>query len=360
MNLPWAPVLSVERSGVPEVVIYGALSVVEGRPNSAKTNSLLSVGDISFELWTRSLLKPWQFLAHLDIVRAAYPSLKDHHLALMMASHSAEPEHQRFLNEIMDLTGVGEDKLKCPATYPYAHDIRHKLKEEGAPARRLYHNCSGKHLGYLAAIKHRGGNMDAYLEPEGPQFTPTLQILNALTQRTSKSLPVTVDGCQLPNYALTVRQMSDLYCGLATAESTSDRIAESLQPPGFSVKSYCLIRDLMSQNPTMIGGTDRLDTKIMSGLLGLRGAPVVVAKEGADGMLAIGVGPTADYPGGLGVLIKLSSGFDDKYMQLLAGEIFAQLGLRPHDSDVPSQPKGTRTDHLRYKFPFQIGVKQNA
>ena len=360
MNAPWAPVFSIERSGVPEVVIYGALSVVEGRPNTTKTNSLLAVGDTAFDLWTRSLLKPWQFLGHLEIVRAAYPDLKNDHLALMMASHSGEAQHEHLLNEIMSITGVGEDKLKCPAAYPYSAERRRKLKDAGAPERRLYHNCSGKHLGYLSAIKSRGGNLEAYLEPEGPHFTPTVQMLNALTQRAEKKLPETVDGCQLPNYAVTVRQMSELYCGLATAESTPDDVTELLISSGFTVDSYCRIRDLMHEFPSVIGGTDRLDTKIMSGLLGLKGAPIVIAKEGADGMLAIGVGPTTEYPSGLGVLIKLSSGFDDKYMQLIAGEIFAQLGLRSHDSDVPSQPEGTRTDHLKYKFQFQVGVKQNV
>ncbi len=84
----------------------------------------------------------------------------------------------------------------------------------------------------------------------------------------------------------------------------------------------------------------------MSDKLPLEGRPHLIVKQGADGLLSLGLGPSERYPNGLGILIKVASGFDAKQMELIAGELFAQLGLREHDSPHPSQPKGTRRDHI--------------
>ena len=356
MNIDWQPIYSVERSGVAEVTMAGAICVVEGNGNAQELPlPLLTLGDVGFPLWTRSLLKPWQLLSHLSELKVAYPQLTPEHLAIMMASHNADPSHLKLLDEIMSIGGCKEEWLLCPATYPHSREFSSRLKSEGKPERRIYHNCSGKHFGYLMAIKAAGGDVSDYTSFSGPHFVPLEKLLCAVLHKDRSELTATTDGCQLPNYAVTIREMATLYQGLANIEkfprsgdSDVDRMLDL----------YPEILSLIRQFPETIGGNDRLDTKIISGALKVIGSPPVIAKEGAQGLLAIGVGKTAAYPNGLGIVIKLSGGLESKHTEMIASEILAQLGLCPHPSTTPSQPAGTRTDHLKIKFHFKVNVKQ--
>jgi L-asparaginase II len=351
MNTPWQPIYSVERSGVPDVTIFGTVCVVEGEGKGRPAKTVLALGDIDSLLWTRSLLKPWQLLSHLELLKRCYPGLEPEHIAIMMASHSGEAVHQRLLGEIMEIGGVSQSMLKCPASYPLAAQARKKAKEEGSPS-PLFHNCSGKHLGYLLAIKAVGGDLDQYLNFNGQHFQPLIGTICSLLGRRDDSLPVTTDGCQLPNYAVTACELATLYLQLANPEL----ISQSHQPEIHEgLAHYPELSPLMVRYPVIIGGTDRLDTKIMSGGLSVKHSPLMVAKEGADGLLAIGVGATPAYPNGLGILIKVASGFDTRQMELIASEVLARLGLGEHPDGVPSQPQGARTDHLRVDFHFQAG-----
>ncbi|HEY9773342.1 MAG TPA: asparaginase [Planktothrix sp.] len=348
MKAEWQPIYSVERSGVPELTIAGLVCVVEGDGESS-AYPRLTLGDMSMRLWPRSLLKPWQLLSHLPELYRSYPALEPEHVALMMASHSAEPKHLELLHQIMEIGQAREEWLKCPPALPQHANTRARMKLEGVEPRRLYHNCSGKHFGYLMAIKAAGGDVDSYLNFAGEQHLPLKEMLGYLLGRQDE-LPVTTDGCQLPNYGLTVLEMATLYQGLANRTNShpgKDEISERLA-------LYPQLRSLMAAYPQVIGGSERLDSTIMSGDWHLNGNPMLIAKEGADGLLAIGVGACEKYPHGLGILIKVSTGFEKAQMALIAKEIFAQLGLCQHPSTTPAHPLGTGGDHIRINFHFSV------
>jgi hypothetical protein len=91
----------------------------------------------------------------------------------------------------------------------------------------------------------------------------------------------------------------------------------------------------------------------------------MVAKEGADGLLGLGVAACPRYPNGLGIAIKLSSGFDSHHMELITREIVSALGLTSQgnkavskadaDTDMPT----IRTDHIKTEFHFLEDLKHN-
>lgn len=356
MNSSWQPLYSIDRSGITEVTIHGALCVVEGREAAEHLpEPLLAVGDTASPLWTRSLLKPWQLLSHLAEVKQNYPQLARKHLAIMMASHSAEPLHLEILQEIMDATGAQEEWLRCPKTYPHSAEQRRALKEQGVQPRRLYHNCSGKHFGYLLAIKAEDGAIEKYLDFEGSHFKPLREILAKLLHKNSDNLPATTDGCQLPNYAVSIYEMASLYQGLANGHGIE---ADGGLPT--SSTNLLEVRDLMLEYPKVVGGSDRLDSKLMAGLLPFKSPVAVIAKEGADGLLGIGVSASERYPNGLGILIKVSSGFDAKEMEILVREIFMQLGMIDEADLTPAQLEGARKDHVNIRFHFKIASRERA
>ena len=338
---PFAPLFTIRRSGRVEVVVYGILSVTDGR------NRLMSVGDTGFELWSRSLLKPWQLLTNYQILKDNYPALKDEHFALFMASHSADAEHLRALEEVLAICQISEDELLCPPARPLDTATRELMRERGEKPRRRYHNCSGKHSGYLAAIKATGGNRANYLVESEEHHSRLKTILADLLGRRAESFAATTDGCQLPNYALTVGELSHAYLTLLTGKGQDNHLSEAAKEnPIFA--PYAELGQLMLHYPRMISGKGRLDYKIMSKEI-FAEAPAMVAKEGADGLLGIGVEPSNDYPDGLGITIKLSAGFDTHHMELITREILTSFGLV---SAKPEVTRDVRVDHIQSEFHF--------
>ena len=339
-----APLFSIDRSSINEVSVSGIISVVEGS-GSHQTQSLLAHGDVSYRLWSRSLLKPWQLLSHLDELTINYSWLKPEHFALMMASHSCESVHLKLLEEIEALGGISRNRLGCPATYPISHEMKVQLKERGQEPQSIYHNCSGKHFGYLLALKAQGMEEINYLERDGQHFQPLKSILSSVNSRDEDSFDVTCDGCQLPNYALTPMEMARMYLGLVCGESTQHPLTAKL---GY-------LSEIMRQHPRIVSGSERLDFRLMSAGLTETNVPVI-AKEGADGLIGIGIGACSQYKNGLGILVKLASGTDSRHTESIARELLRQLGLLKEKPASRLVGPPVRTEHLKTNFHFQLAL----
>ncbi|MBX9879302.1 MAG: asparaginase [Candidatus Obscuribacterales bacterium] len=342
LSFPWAPIYSIERSGRTEVTVTGAISIIDG-----KENEILDIGDTSYVLWTRSCLKAWQLLAHLPVLKASYPQLKPHHYALMMSSHSAEEIHLKTLDEISEIGKVSQEKLQCPATYPMAQADRIHLKDKGAGPNSKYNNCSGKHMGYLLAMKAGNLPSDNYLAPEGKQFEPLRQLLAYLLKSQNAEFPTTVDGCRIPNYAFAISDLAKLYTKLGS-DFTVKQIQAAPKHLQEMLREWTNLRSYMHDFPEIIGGKNRIDTRIMQGELTESKDVELLSKQGADGLLAISLLPNAQYPTGLGIVIKLASGTDMHHMETIVKEIFHQLGLRAEEKADPNNA------HLHNNFHFEI------
>lgn len=366
MELPFQPLFTIRRGGRIEVTVYGIVSVVAGIAGEVKDTRagcdqyiqsiytpLIATGDTNFELWSRSLLKPWQLLTNYQILKDNYPALGDEHFALMMASHSGEPVHMQALEEILAITGVDEGCLKCPPASPFDSKTKEAMKELGEKDQRRFHNCSGKHAGFLAAVKATQGpdKMKDYLADSEPHHTRLKGILSTLCGRSPETFVHTTDGCQLANYAISPAELSYLYMTLLNPDllPASARNSKIFAP-------YSEIGQLMHKFPRLVSGLGRLDYNIMSAEL-FGAGPSMVAKEGADGLLGIGVAPCPSYPGGLGIAIKLASGHDSNHTELIARQILTTLGLTtkkksPSNSDACPESAPVRTDHIKTEFHF--------
>jgi arylformamidase len=63
----------------------------------------------------------------------------------------------------------------------------------------------------------------------------------------------------------------------------------------------------------------------------------LIAKEGADGLLAIGVLPSPEAPAGAGLIVKLASGHQPGWAALAAAPFLEALGLEPLVEPTPGQ-----------------------
>lgn len=299
--LPWAPVLNIRRGSLAEVTVYGIVTAL-----IPEKDILLSVGESDNRLWSRSLLKPWQLLVNLPRIKTRYPALSGRHWAVMAGSHQGDPAQLQVLEELDAL--AGEAALQCPACYPMGAQNARQLQDQGCPPSVLYHPCSGKHLAHRLAWPDEPD----YLDTAHPAYAELRHILSQWLRRQSVSFEGGIDSCGMPNMALSAEEMACLYAWLAG--STDEPAPE--------------IREAMQAFPELVGGEGRLDTRLMRGELTDAPDLSIVAKEGADGLLGIGVAPCEKYPDGLGMLVKLAEGYNPAHLEAIAVQLLYHLGLR--------------------------------
>lgn len=224
----------------------------------ASGSILYESGDVSMPIYYRSAIKPLQAQACLE----AGLEVADEHLALVCASHSGFPVHLTIAGLILADAGLDQTALRCPPVFPWNGRARDLTIARGhRKPRPLFHNCSGKHAGMLAACVAAGWPTSTYLDQGHP-----LQVRNAeiITETTGvESNPAGVDGCGAPAFRGNLT-------GLATAFA---RI--SVEP------RFARVSGAMARFPALVADNVRPD-----GRLGLWwGGP---AKVGAAGVMGLG------------------------------------------------------------------------
>lgn len=318
------PLFTLERQGFPEVQVFGEICTWDGL-KSESTNA-----DGFSQYPARSLLKPFQFLAS----QLAESAEMKPWFAAAMGSLSASKEQVRILREWIEseaVLGPLVSQLKLPASYPMDETHRVQLKEEGDKASQWFHTCFSKHLAILQACRNAGWDLDSYLDSNHPYHLRLLEILQGLLGENLSGTSWVADGCKLPTPVLGLDQMSKLFFKLVSSEDRN-----TLQR----------LRDHMMANPDWIGGAHRVDTRLMIAFKNR-----LVAKEGADGLLGVGLLPSGKYPRGLGIVIKLASGYQPEW---------AGLALRPflvaEGEAYPIRVPEGQTVH--YHFAPEISLKK--
>ncbi len=236
------------------------------------------LGDGGSVVYPRSALKPLQALA----VRAqlgehgATPDVRQ--LAIACASHRGADDHQVEAAGLLAEAGLDESALRCPAAWPEDAAVRSDLD---APT-TLSHNCSGKHAAFLWAHTAAG-------EPAGSYLDPDSDLQQRIAARVGQVIGEAlvgpgVDGCGAPAWRCS---LSGLARGFARLEEGRD---DDLRA----------VRAAMTAHPHLIGGEGTADTAMM--LSDTR----VVAKRGAEGIMACGFTHPAHGP--LGIAVKVLDG----------------------------------------------------
>nr|NLI50208.1 asparaginase [Propionibacterium sp.] len=285
-----APVVArVVRNGVVESVHHG-LGVVTDAAGAV----LVAVGDPGTVVLPRSANKPLQAVGCL---RAGAPA-RDETLAVAASSHSGEPFHLDAVRRLLAAGGLTEAALRNTPDYPVDEAARIAWIAAGRPRTPLAQNCSGKHAAMVTAAAASGWDVAAYLDPTHP-----LQRLLAATIEEFAGEPVAavvVDGCGAPQHGLTLAGLARAFGRLASA------------PDGEAAR----VADAMRRFPEYVGGTGRDATGLM------RAVPGLVAKDGAEGVFAVGL------PDGRGVAVKIADGASRGRGVLLAG-LLRRAGVGP-------------------------------
>ena len=295
-----APLVVSTRGNEVECIHYGSIAVVD---RSGRV--IASAGDPESVSFTRSSLKPFQALPFVEDGGMARFGFTSHELALMCASHNAEPLHLGIARGMLERIGAREKDLQCGSHAPAIYAVL----EQPPPRARwsaLCHNCSGKHSGFLSWCRLQRRPLAEYLDPGSPLQRRIRETLERLLPGTR--LARGVDGCSAPNYAMPLERIAALYCRLATEGGA---LAD--------------LRFAMTRHPDIVSGTARMDLALMT-------TDRWVAKGGAAGLQAIGV-PRE----GLGIAVRIVNG-DPAAARVAAVETLRQLGLVEDPGKTPLAP----------------------
>jgi len=294
--MTWKPLLEFRREGMAEVLVHGAVAWADA------DGPLHTFGGDPV-IFGRSLMKPFQIAPFADEL---VDTLGEEGIALACASHNAQPEHLAVLSRMRDAALTRA--MAQPPSLPLVPQPGRKPKPSP-----LLHPCSGKHAALLQACRRRGWETANYTSASHPLHAAYLEGLKQRLGRRWRPGPLARDGCGLPTMAFRLSRLAQLFASLARENKKS------------------VVWRAMTRHPVLVGGTGRLDTDIIAAARGK-----VVAKEGADGLLAMGF-RHRNHPNGLGVVVKIAHGWAPAQTRFVASRVLASLGMK---LEAPPAPEG--------------------
>jgi L-asparaginase II len=283
------PILAeVTRGPIIEARHRGAITVVE--PDG---NTIVSLGNDALITSTRSTIKPIQAIPFITSGAADSFNVSERELAVVCASHEGEKIHTETVAEMLARAGLDESALRCGRQQPYNQETAKELESSGEAFTQLHNNCSGKHAGMLMTAVVRGLSLDDYISIEHPvqrEIVTTFATLAGLDQ----DLPAGIDGCSAPTFGVPLRSLAVAFARLVNPSELDSRVSAAAQR----------IVAAMIKHPEMVGGTNgRFDTELLRTSRGK-----LICKVGAEASYCVGVLPSARFPRGIGIAVKMEDG----------------------------------------------------
>ena len=298
------PLVKVTRGEGIESVHYGAIAVVDSRGAL-----VASVGNPEAATFLRSAAKPFQTLPLIVSGAADRLRLREKELAVITSSHSGQKMHLDVVRGILRKARLRESALRCGAHAPFHRPTAAALAKGGMRPSVLHNNCSGKHAGMLALARHWRAPLETYLAPDHPVQKAVLETLCAYTGVAPGSVLVGVDGCSAPTFAISLREAAGGYARLLDPRFGSGSEREAARRVVDSMRGY----------PEMVGGTNRLDTRLMESI-----GRSFIAKIGAEGFYGMAY---RDGQRGVGIALKIADGDGDRARTVATVHLLSRLGL---------------------------------
>ncbi len=277
--------VEVTRNEIVESRHFGAAVVCDFQGNIVE-----SWGDISGLVFPRSALKPMLAIHLIESGASDHYSLSDVDLALACSSHQGEGIHQNAVKSWLNRIGLVEENLACGPVLPEHTDSAHELLVSGQQGCRIYHNCSGKHTGFLTNALHLNMSIDNYQQSEHPLQQLSFDILSSLIDVDVRDYPMGIDGCGLSAPTMSLRELSYGVARFAKPDNLSQIRAQAIYR----------LHKAMSNKPYYTAGHGTVVSELIEITNGS-----VLAKTGAEG-IAIAALPKQ----GWGIALKIADGSD--------------------------------------------------
>lgn len=218
--------------------------------------------DCDYPFYLRSCAKPLQASLLIDYGLDKEFCMTEQEIAICCASHAGEKVHVGLVKGLLDKFGIGVEKLKCGKHQPISISAQKELLLAHQPSTALHNNCSGKHAMMLGLCKIKGWDLDSYYQLEHSLQQEIKRKVNELCE-VKENYPITKDGCGVPIFSMPLK---NILCGYLNL---------------FCNDKYEKIKNAFLNNPYIIGGENRTDTKIITQTDG------IVAKVGAGGLCVV-------------------------------------------------------------------------
>ena len=255
------------RGGTLENQHFGSVAVV-----NTQGKLLAHAGDPQWMTFTRSTLKALQALPFVEADGPQHFGFGSEHIALLCASHSGESMHVQAAQDMLEKAGQTYKVLRCGCHVPYHFELDGTAPSPGQTFDERYHNCSGKHAGFVAYCVQHGLSLDNYEAPEHPLQQAIRRDVALAVGMDPNDLKAGVDGCSAPNYAMPLSRLAYGYARLANGVADSQ----------FG-SSFAQLSAAMTAHPDLVSGTGRNDEAFMR-----IGQGDWVSKVGADGVQVVG------------------------------------------------------------------------
>jgi L-asparaginase II len=212
-----SPLARTVRSELVESTFDGAAIALDG-----SGRVLASWGNPDEPFFYRSAIKPIQ----ATVAQECGASLNPEQLAVASASHGGFPIHISIVRSMLAEVGLDESALLTPPSWPLGQAARDGVMAAGhCHPRPIYHNCSGKHAGWLRACVAAGWSIDSYLAPEHPlqqRVLAAVAEVAAADPALASTSHVGVDGCGAPTPRGTARELARAFSRLTIASRYAD------------------------------------------------------------------------------------------------------------------------------------------
>ena len=231
----------------------------------------------------RSTLKPFQFAAAINSgVLETFP-FSNKEIAVMCASHHGQPQHVQAVKKILKTIGLSKNDLECGFHFPLDKKSKALIHKDPKQKSAIYNNCSGKHSGILAFLKHKNYIIKNYIKHSHPIHKHIIDYIEMIAEK--KATEYAVDGCSLPTPYFPLKTLCRMYLQLVKETEK---------------KELNIIKNAMQQHPEMVAGERGFDSWFMKKISNS------IAKGGAEGMRAISI-DTKEY-GPIAMAIKVQDG----------------------------------------------------
>ncbi|MCB1023202.1 MAG: asparaginase [Acidobacteria bacterium] len=293
-------------------------------------NTILSVGEPETVTFWRSASKIFQAIPFITSGAADAFGFNEREIALACASHSGESFHTETAAEMLAKIGLDESDLRCGTHPPFDSKTANELIRSGEKPDQLHNNCSGKHAAMLAFAKHIGADPETYLSLDNPVQQEILRTTSIFSGVSANQIKLGIDGCSAPNFAVPISAMAKAFSRLNFLGDFRDEIGRISEDEGSKFEKACRrIIAAQIKYPEYIGGSVRLDTKIMQALPGK-----LICKVGAEGVWCATVLPSEMWKTGLGIALKVEDGDDGRARPAVAIELLRRLGIMDESAEA--------------------------
>lgn len=253
---------------------------------------LYALGDIERPYPVRSLAKPFVAIELVRTGAADAFGLGNIELSLAAGSHDGENRHISAVRSFLAKIGLAEEALLCGPAMEGRTVV-------GPP---IANNCSGKHAAVLALCRHLSLSPKNYTAVDHPvQRRLTAALVDAF-ERKLRETPLATDGCGMPIFGSSLRQIAIAYARFGIAND-----------PAVSRVRHAMI----AESAYAGGWNNNLDTRIIS-----RSEGTIIGKIGAEGLHA-----DALVGHGIGLSIKIRDGNSRALSPVLA-QLFSEFAGR--------------------------------